>query len=248
MTHHLVGVIGGMGPAATALFSLELARRTAAQHDQDHIATLVLNDTEIPDRTAFLLDPTSPSPVDQLVYDAQFLERAGCTLLAMPCNTAHAFWETVQKAVDVPLVNMVEEAAQRCADTGAHVVGILATEGTIVAHVYDEPLARRGMRGVYPSKRGQELVSSMIYDKVKSGRHVPAKEIEAICAEMFGLGCEAIVLGCTELSVAFGGTQTENTGALHDDADAATHPAYIVDALAVLADAVIKQCGHRVRI
>lgn len=248
MTHRLVGVIGGMGPAATALFSLELARRTAAQRDQDHIATLVLNDTEVPDRTAYLLDPASPSPVDRLVHDARFLERAGCTLLAMPCNTAHAFWKTIQEAVDVPLVNMVEEAAQRCAGLGAHIVGILATEGTIAAHVYDEPLARLGMHGVYPPKHGQELVNSMIYDKVKSGRHVPAQEVEAICAEMAGLGCEAIVLGCTELSVAFGGTRTGSAGALHGGMDVTARPACTVDALAVLADAVIKQCGHRVRI
>ena len=93
MSGRLVGVLGGTGPAATAYFLQRLVERTEARCDQDHVRTLAFNDTAIPDRTAFLLGRSDRSPLAALIEDGQLLEACGCDLLALPCNTAHGFFD-----------------------------------------------------------------------------------------------------------------------------------------------------------
>lgn len=109
MSGLLVGVLGGTGPAATAYFLQRLVERTEARCDQDHVRTLAFNDTAIPDRTAFLLGRSDRSPLAALIEDGQLLEACGCDLLALPCNTAHGFFDELQGALGIPVVHMVRE-------------------------------------------------------------------------------------------------------------------------------------------
>lgn len=143
MAKALVGILGGVGPAATARLSTLIVERTEARCDQEHVRTLVFNDATLPDRSAFILGRSDASPLEGLVRDARLLERCGCTALALPCNTAHAFWDVIQAAVAIPLVNMVDRTAQICQRVNAACVGVLATEGTVAAGVYERALALR---------------------------------------------------------------------------------------------------------
>lgn len=113
MSGRLVGVLGGTGPAATAYFLQRLVERTEARCDQDHVRTLAFNDTAIPDRTAFLLGRSDRSPLEALIEDGRLLEACGCDLLALPCNTAHGFFDELQGALGIPVVHMVRETARR---------------------------------------------------------------------------------------------------------------------------------------
>lgn len=126
MSGRLVGVLGGTGPAATAYFLQRLVERTEAAAT-GHVRTLAFNDTAIPDRTAFLLGRSDRSPLAALIEDGQLLEACGCDLLALPCNTAHGFFDELQGALGIPVVHMVRETAAAASAVGLARIGVLAT-------------------------------------------------------------------------------------------------------------------------
>lgn len=229
----LVGVIGGVGPAATARFSALLVERADARRDQDHVRTLVLNDTALPDRTAFLLGRSDASPAPGLAAAARLLEDAGCSFLALPCNTAHVFADDIRRAAAIPLVSMVDAAADACRARGLRAVGMLGTEGTVAADLYGRALAARGVACVYPDAALQARVTALIYEGVKAGGTVSAQAVAFLCGALGARGCDGVLLGCTELSCAW---------------DALGAPALpVVDSLAALADAVITRASGRLR-
>ena len=230
----LVGVIGGAGPAATARFSALLVARADARRDQDHVRTLVLNDASLPDRTAFLLGASDVSPAPRLAADARLLADAGCALLAMPCNTAHAFADDIRRAAGVPLVSMVDAAADACRGAGLRQVGVLATAGTVACGLYERALAARGIGCAYPDEALQARVTALIYDEAKAGRALDPCAVAYLCGTMAARGCDGVLLGCTELSCDL-------------PAAGAALPVPVVDALAVLADRVIEAAGCRTR-
>lgn len=234
MSGRLVGVLGGVGPGATAYFLSRLVQRTDARRDQDHVRTLAFNDTAIPDRTAFLTGESSRSPVAGLVEDGLLLEACGCELLALPCNTAHSFFDELQASLHVPVVHMVRETVHTAADAGLAQLGVLATRGTVLADVYGREAAAYGLACRYPSPAAQRLVNRIIYDEVKAGLPVSADALTMLAADLGDEGCDGVVLGCTELSLAFGGV-----------AQAAGFP--VVDALDVLVDRVIALAGRTTR-
>lgn len=231
MTARLVGVLGGVGPGATAYFLHRLVARTQASCDQEHIRTLAFNDTAIPDRTAFLLGRNAPSPVDALVEDGQLLEACGCDLLALPCNTAHCFFDEVQRHLRVPVVHMVRETVERVRAAGFRRPGVLATLGTVASGVYAVECERAGLPCTYPEQPVQQMVSRTIFDGVKAGRAVEPALLAVFAQAMANQGCDCVVLGCTELSFAFG--------------EAGVRTAVpVTDSLDVLADCVIERTGH----
>ncbi len=232
----LVGVLGGVGPLATAYFLQRVIELTRAERDQDHLDMVVLDHATIPDRTAFVLgrSPQDPGPV--LARDARRLEAFGAAFLVMPCNTAHHFTQQVVDAVDVPFVSIVETtvAAVRARIAGRTTVGLLATEGTVAARVYQDAFAAHGIETIVPDDADQAVVSAVIYDQVKAGRPVDLPALQGVVARLADRGAAAVVLGCTELSVAA------------VDHDLLADPLY-VDSLDQLARATIVRAGHEVR-
>ncbi len=222
----LVGVLGGMGPAATNCFSEQLVERTAASCDQEHLCTLVLNDASIPDRTEYLLGLSDATPLPKLLAGARLLREAGCALIAMPCNTAHAFFDDIAASVDIPVLNMIDDTVRACQRAGMARVGVLATEGTVRIDIYGEALRAAGVACVYPTPEVQRKTNAIINDYVKAGVPVPGGALAEVCDAMAALGCDGVILGCTELSVAFDG-----------DASALRLP--VVDSLRTLADSTI---------
>ena len=128
-----LGVLGGMGPQATNTFYQLVIDRTDAHTDQEHVNALILSDCQMPDRTAAILGTAEEQEAvfRRLLADARLLEGAGCTVLAVPCNTSHFFLDRVQEHIGVPILNMIRETAAALKRQGRTRPGILATDGTI---------------------------------------------------------------------------------------------------------------------
>ncbi len=198
-----IGIIGGMGPAATCDLMEKIIALTDASRDQEHIHQIADVNTAIPDRTAAILHGGA-DPLPEMVKSAKRLEAAGAEILLLPCNTAHYFYDGLASQVTVPLLHMPEETARVLAGRGVRTAGILATDGTVQSGVYGKALARYGIRAAYPSPAMQEQVMRLIYDGVKS-RSVPLRDVPVgdILADLRDKGAEVFVLACTELPIAF---------------------------------------------
>ncbi|QAY71215.1 aspartate/glutamate racemase family protein [Xylanimonas protaetiae] len=240
MSQPLVGVLGGVGPLATAYFLQRVVVSTQAERDQDHVDLLVLNHATIPDRTAFVLgaSPEDPGPV--LAADARRLEGFGVDFLVMPCNTAHYFTQQVLEAITVPFVSIIDvtvaAALERAPGLGA--VGLLATAGTVASRVYHDAFAARGVEVLTPDGNDtagdQTMINSIIYDQVKAGLPADVDALRAVAARLVERGAGVVVLGCTELSVA---------AVDHDLLDEAP----FLDSMDELVRATVVRAGHQVR-
>lgn len=230
-----VGVIGGVGPLATAYFMDKVVRLTDAATDQAHVDMLVFNHATIPDRTAYIAGASAHNPGPVIVNDARRLERFGVSFLVVPCNTAHYFSEQIAAAVQTPLLSMVDETVVELLARQPHLdtVGLLATRGTAQAGVYQQALASTGVGCVLPGEADQARLTDIIYDQVKAGRPVDIDTFREISERMFASGCQAVILGCTELSV------------LAEDFGLLAEPQF-VDSLHTLARSTITRAGHRV--
>ncbi|MDO4556404.1 MAG: amino acid racemase [Lachnospiraceae bacterium] len=201
-----IGIIGGMGPAATCDLMSKIVKQTDANDDQHHIHVCVDCNTNIPDRTEAILHH-GKSPVPELVKSAIKLQTVGANVLVMPCNTAHYFYDNILSYLDIPLLNMPEETARYLKKQDIHNVGIMATDGTLQSHVYDKALNQYGITPVYPEEFNQKVIMSLIYDYIKKGitdkNSLPEKQLENILDELKSKGAQKIILACTELPIAF---------------------------------------------
>ncbi|MEK5331206.1 MULTISPECIES: aspartate/glutamate racemase family protein [unclassified Lysinibacillus] len=229
MKKQTLGIIGGVGPLATMFIGEMIVRRTKATKDQEHVHTIIDNDTNIPDRTAFILDKTKENPVPVLIEDAKKLASVGANLIAIPCNTAHTFYDEIAQGSPIPVLHMIRETAKRANDLGAKRVGILATTGTLTSRMYQDALEEFGITPVIPDDQMKEKVMAIIYDYVKAGKDVTQEDWLPIEEAMLALNCDRIVLGCTELSIV--------------NRDLKLSDKYI-DSLIVLAECAILACGY----
>ena len=199
-----VGVMGGMGPAATVDFLHKLVDATPARSDQEHIRVLVDSDPRVPDRTAFLLgDGADPRPA--LVRMARGLEQGGAELLVMPCNTAHAFADEIAAAVSIPLVDWPGVVADAVAAAAVARPGLLATSGTVAAGIFQQALGVRGVEAVVPADDAQDQLMRAIYgvDGVKSVGPDNGKAsalVEEVAKGLIASGTDALVVACTDVS------------------------------------------------
>jgi aspartate racemase len=204
----VLGIMGGMGPAATAEFLRRVIEATPADRDQDHLHVLVDNDPSVPDRTAALLGD-GPDPTPHLVTMARRLAGAGAQLLVMPCNTASAFATRLAAEISVPLLRWDAAVAVGVAHhrPGVARLGLLATSGTLASRVYHEALARVGVEPVVPPPAAQERVMALIRAR-KSG--VPGRrlvtELREAATGLRAAGAQDVLLACTELSDIAGGS------------------------------------------
>ena len=201
----MLGIIGGMGPMASAVFYDMISSKTDASCDQENLDLILLSHAGMPDRTRAILskDETQIEEVrSKLLADAIFLQNAGCTAIAVTCNTAHYFVNMIEDELDIPFIHLIRENAEAVASKfGAKKVAVLATDGTIETRLYQDELSKRGVIAFTPKAEVQALVMHEIYECIKSGKPADEemwKKIEEYVKEE---GCEAAVLACTELSV-----------------------------------------------
>ena len=223
-----LGIIGGLGPMATAYLLQLIIEMTDAKTDQEHLDVIVFDRPNVPDRTAHILDHRKPSPLPSMTATAQTLERLGAGCLCAPCVTSHYFYRELSGAVSVPFLNMVEETAKELNSAGKKRPGILATTGTVSTGLFQRAFEAQGLSAVLPDQRGQELVMSLIYDDIKAGKPADPEKFRQVSEMLHRDGCDCIVLGCTELSLIkkAAGLGTE-----------------YLDALEVLSKRAVEACG-----
>lgn len=194
-----LGIIGGVGPLATAYFMDMLVRMTDADTDQQHPEIIIHSAPSIPDRTAYILGKSDESPLDKVVSIAKGLEAQGVSHIATPCITLHYFHDEISRTLGIPLINAVTVTDEYLCENGIHTAGIMATDGSVKGGVFDRFFQKT--KCVYPSSQMQALVMDIIYGCVKSGKAVDMEKFDAVAGELREKGAQCIVLGCTELSV-----------------------------------------------
>ncbi len=199
----ILGIIGGMGPLATNVFYQMIIDLTPASKDQDHINMIILNHATMPDRTEAIQSGDLTILKEKLLEDATYLQASGAACIAIPCNTSHVVMDEIQKELSIPIVNMVRETADhlitdcRCLHEK---VGIMATDGTISAGIFQRELEKKGMIPVIPTSLDQNILMHIIYDGVKAGGKVNPEDVYQVVNGLQNAGCKQIVLACTELS------------------------------------------------
>jgi aspartate racemase len=199
-----IGVLGGMGPEATAYFFGLIVERTRAGRDQDHVPVIIDCNPKIPDRTAAIMGE-GPSPARPLLAGARRLAHAGAGFVVVPCVSAHAFLPWVRERSPVPFVDLVDETCLyvRRSVPKLKKVGLLATTGTVRSGMFDAAFRAAGMEVLVPADDGQRRLMDAIYGRAgikagaKSGR--PRARVLAVCRELIRRGAQAIIAGCTEI-------------------------------------------------
>jgi aspartate racemase len=193
----IAGVLGGMGPDATVDFMAKVIARTAADKDQDHVRMIVDHNPKVPDRQHAMLDSgEDPGPI--LAAMAAGLETTGADFLVMPCNTAHAFSESIKEAVGIPLVSIIDLTVAACA--GLKTVGVLATNTCLQCEIYQKALAVENINSVIPDD-GELAELMRLITAIKTGDRgdVVSEGMRRVAEAQVEKGAEAIVAGCTEI-------------------------------------------------
>lgn len=196
-----LGVIGGLGPKATAHFFNRLVDLTQADTDQDHLEMIIYNQPQIPDRTAYILGQSEEDPMPYLLARTEQLFALGCDAIYVPCNTAHYFIDQFQEEVKRHFVHMIDETAIELKKREAQHVLLWATTGTVATQLYQKALLAKGITCHVLPEDLQVKLMALIYDQIKAGKHVSDTDIEVFRAYTNDLQVDAVILGCTELSL-----------------------------------------------
>ncbi len=224
-----LGILGGLGPMSSVYFYEMLTSHTYALTDQEHLNILLSSRADTPDRTDFILGKSSDNPLTTMKSEIAKLVGAGADVIAIPCNTAHYFYDSISADSAVPIINIVRQTAIFCKRVGIRRVGLLATEGTVASGSYSEIFGMAGIGCIVPDKDGQKIISDVIYGQIKKGIAPDMEGFKRVAESLVSRGCERLVLGCTELSL------LKRNGELDSR--------IYVDSLEVLAYSSIRACG-----
>ena len=228
-----LGVIGGMGPAATAYFYQLLTELAHADTDQDHLEAIIISKPSIPDRTAFITGKSANSPAADIIEAGRILASMGADYIAIPCVTSHYFYDELAAGISAPIIHMVRESALAVKKSDIDCVGILATDGTLQSRALHSELEALGIKAVVPPPNMQEQVMDLIYNCVKAGKPADAGVLMSIGGQLLAAGARRVLLACTELSL------------INRDSRL---PREYVDILEILAARSLELCGKRVKI
>lgn len=196
-----LGVIGGLGPMASAYFLQLLTQMSDAQTDQEHMEILMYSKPAIPDRTKYIIGESEENPAPDMIMAGKKLKEMGADILAIPCITAHYFHKELEDEIGLPIIHAVEETVSCLEEKQLTQAGILATDGTIRSGLFQKALEQRGIRPVLPDAESQKKVMEIIYQQIKTGKSVDLESFYGISEEMSGQGAQVILLACTELSL-----------------------------------------------
>ena len=214
----MIGIVGGVGPLAGVDIVTKIIEETKASTDQEHLPVILSSQPHrIADRTAYLLGKTNENPAFALAQIIQELEKAGASVVAVPCNTAHSprIFDVVREELDkvscgVKLLHLVEETARYIVEQHGNIaVGILSTTGTRNTGLYRNVLDQNGLTPIEPDDNWQEKIHTAIYDTTYGIKAISSpvsnrarQEILDAIAELKKAGAQAVILGCTELPLA----------------------------------------------
>ncbi|MEN8211816.1 MAG: amino acid racemase [Thermodesulfobacteriota bacterium] len=248
MSEKTVGIIGGMGPEATIDLMQRIIRLTPAPEgrdmdDIDHIRCLVDNNPKIPSRIKAIIDKDGADPGPVIADMAKGLESWGADFLAIPCNTAHYYYDMVQKAVNIPVINLIDIVCNHVkthfSDHGLTLnqtgnktknkIGILASTAVKITRLYSKNLERFDIQDVWPDHDYQETLLKVIKE-IKKG-NMDSKVLNdyaQICDNLFKKGVKTAIIACTELSI------LKKKSSIHT-----------VDAAEILAKEVVRQAINK---
>lgn len=197
-----IGILGGMGPEATILLQRKLVEAVPARDDNDHIPLLIDMNPQVPSRIAHLIEGTGIDPGPTLATMARLLETAGAVALAMPCNTAHCYAGAITAAVDIPLLNMVELAADHAAEvlgTGG-CVGMLASPAVRRTELFEAALSKRGLPVIWPTE-DEPMLAAIRAIKVNGACSAARDTLRAASRELAAAGVGLQFVACSEFSI-----------------------------------------------
>lgn len=198
----VLGIIGGMGPMATAYFMERIIDMTDADSDQEHIRMYLASNPCTPDRTAYILGDSRNNPIDNIIEEGLKLKTVGAEIIAIPCATAHFFQEEISNGIGLPVINVINETAEYLAERNIKRVGILATDGAVSGNLFQTAMTSWGIEAILPDDLHQKDVMEVIYNSVKAGKAVNFDRLIEVSDYLINKGAELLLLGCTELSVA----------------------------------------------
>lgn len=211
-----IGILGGMGAMATVDLFSKIVNNTVVTCDQDHLHIIVDNFAEIPDRTHYILTKEN-NPVHKMIEGVKRLEAAGADILLMPCNTAHYFYEELEKEISIPMIHMMRETRKLAEGR----VMLFATQGTYAADLYKGVL--------YPNKEIRTKITELIYDYKQTGK-INDNTKSYILKQITHV--DSIILGCTELPLIFNQKETSIP---------------LIDPTEILAKAAVKSAGAKLK-
>lgn len=220
-----LGIIGGLGPLATAVFYRKIVEKTVAGCDQDHIETFIYSNTKIPKRVEYILGEQVENPLFELINTAEILEKMGADILVMPCITAHYFYPKMQEAVNIPIIDGVSEIADFLRKNQIKRIGLLATKATIDSNFLQQKFEKLGIETILTEN--QEKISDIIFKHIKIGDIPDGSCFENIKIELSEKGAQRILIACTDLSLI--------------PLDEKDDKIYL-DVMDILADAAVKKC------
>lgn len=197
-----IGILGGMGPEATILLQRKLVEAVPARDDADHIPLLIDMNPQVPSRIAHLIEGTGEDPGPTLAAMARRLEGAGAIALAMPCNTAHHYAPSITGAVDIPLLNMVDLAADHAARTlgAGGCVGMLASPAVRSTRLFEKALETRGLSALWPADDAPMLAAIRAI-KAEGPCDFARDRLLAASKELVAAGSGLQFLACSEFSI-----------------------------------------------
>lgn len=230
MSEKTIGILGGMGPAATVDLFTKIVEGTKVKKDQDHLRILIDNNPKIPDRT-LAIQGKAPTPLPELVRSAKILENAGADFIVIPCVTAHYYYDSLQKRIKIPILHVVEETMKYIEKKmkGMGKIGLIATEGTIHTGLFQKAFSNNAMELILPTPEVQrKWVTEAIYGKrgIKAvGPSEHSKRLIRKASEsLIKQGAQAIIAGCTEVPLVLKGGDL---------------PIPVIDPISVLASAAV---------
>ena len=204
-----LGILGGMGPAASAEFYRRLTDLTPATNDQDHIPCVIWSDPTVPDRSTSLIN-RDDLPWEKLKRGIQGLKNADCDLVVIPCNTAH-FWYDRLVALGVPIIHIIDSVVDELRSQGVNsgTIGIIGTAATMRLGLYQHHLRKMGYSCITPGSHDMDKLVQPAIDCIKANDLSTAHDLlmQAI-NNLHAWNVNAIVLGCTEIPLAIKDSQS----------------------------------------
>ncbi|WP_035054078.1 amino acid racemase [Carnobacterium pleistocenium] len=197
-------ILGGMGTLTTTNFLVELNKKHNPKKDQDFFNYILFNHAEIPDRTAYILDHSTPSPLPALIEDIEKINLLQPDFIVMPCNTAHYFIDDLKEATSIPIIDMIKETV-KAIPFPAHSkkkIGLAVTQGTLESQLYQLELLSKGYEVILPDLIQQNKINQLIYTFIKEQGIINLLLYEEILEDFKLMGSDVTLLGCTELSLA----------------------------------------------
>jgi len=202
-----IGILGGMGPEATAFMFRLFIQKTQADKDQDHPIIIIYSNPKTPPRTDAIFK-SGEDPVPYLIKGASVLKKSGADIIVMPCITAHYFIKDVRKKLDFNFISLVDEAVKWTINRNPDVkrIGLLSSKGTIKARIFHKAFEKRKINLITPSEKEQKTVMESIFGNrgIKAGHKTgrSRENILSVAHSLINQGAEALITGCTEIPMA----------------------------------------------